>query len=71
MIRTPLKGHAVHTKTDAELRYIIKDAGEAMRAMRGHDEKAEGKYADQVHDANTILNHRARYGARVPHGRRA
>lgn len=71
MIRTPLKGHAFHAKTDAELRYIVKDAGEAAEAMRGHDTKAEGKYADQVHDAYTILTHRARYGSRVQHGRRA
>ena len=49
-------------KTDAELLYIIRDAGEAMQAMRGHDPRAEGKYADQVHDASTILTYRRRTG---------
>lgn len=71
MIRQPLKGHAFHAKTDAELAFIVKDAAEAARAMQGHDPVAEGKYLDQVHDAHTIIMHRARYGARVPHGRRA
>lgn len=54
----PLKGHAYHSKTNDELRYIIKDAGEAARNMRGLDEKAEGKYIDQVLDASTILGWR-------------
>jgi hypothetical protein len=71
MIRQVLKGHAFHAKRDDELRYIIKDAGEAARAMQGFDPVAEGKYLDQVSDACTILNHRARYGSRVPRGRRA
>jgi len=42
-------------KTEAELLYIIKDAGEAARAMKGINEKAEGKYLDQVNDACTEL----------------
>lgn len=70
MIRPPLKGHAFHDKTDAELAFIVKDAGEAAIAMRGHDAKAEGKYLDQVNDACTIINFRARFGSRVQHGRR-
>lgn len=41
------------SKTDAELDYIIRDAGEAAQAMRGHDPIAEAKYADQVNDACT------------------
>lgn len=54
----PLKGHPYHQKSDAELRYIVKDAGEAAKAMRGHNDKAEAKYLDQVNDASTILHHR-------------
>lgn len=50
MIQRPLRH-----KTDRELRYIIKDAGEAARAMRGHDPVAEAKYLDQVNDAATEL----------------
>ena len=46
MVQRPLKH-----KTEAELRYIIRDAGEAARAMRGHDPKAEAKYLDQINDA--------------------
>lgn len=33
-------------KSDAELRYIIKDAGEAAQAMRNIDRNAECKYLD-------------------------
>lgn len=54
----PLKGHPYHAKSDAELLYIIKDAGEAAKAMRGHDERAEAKYLDQVNDACTVMNYR-------------
>ena len=42
-------------KTDAELRYIARDAGDAARAMRGVDQAAEAKYADQVNDACSEL----------------
>ena len=61
----PLKGHAYHTKTDAELRYIIKDAGEAARAMQGHNSTAEGKYLDQVDDAHTVLYYRRQGGKQM------
>lgn len=61
----PLKGHDYHRKSEAELRYIIKDAGEAAKAMRGHNPKAEGKYADQVNDASTILHYRSKGGKRI------
>jgi hypothetical protein len=54
----PLKGHPYHSKTDAELHYIVKDAAEAARAMKDHDPKAEAKYLDQVNDASTVLHHR-------------
>ncbi len=43
----PLPGHPYHGKTDAELRYIMKDAGEAARAMRDHNPQAEAKYLDR------------------------
>jgi hypothetical protein len=58
----PLKGHAYHNKTDAELRYIIKDAYAAAQAMKGHDDKAEAKYLDQINDAATILGWRRAQG---------
>lgn len=50
-----LPGHAYHAKSEAELLYIIKDAGEAAAAMRGHNYKAECKYLDQMNDAASIL----------------
>jgi len=49
------------TKTDEQLRYIIKDASEAALAMRGHSPASEEKYLDQVNDASTIL-YRRRHG---------
>jgi hypothetical protein len=56
MARRPVTRYA--DKTDAELLYIIKDAGEAAQAMRGHDPVAEAKYLDQVNDACTERYHR-------------
>lgn len=44
------------SKTDAELHYIIQDAGETARIQRGMS--SEGKYLDQVNDASTVLNER-------------
>ena len=61
----PLKGHEYHYKNGDELRYIIKDAGEAAEAMRGHDETAEAKYLDQINDAATILGYRQKGGKRL------
>jgi hypothetical protein len=61
----PLKGHPYHTKSDDSLRYIIKDAAEAAKAMRGMNAKAEGKYLDQVSDAHTILNYRKSGGKQI------
>lgn len=55
----PLAGHPYHSKTCAELRYILKDASEAAEAMRGHAPDAEAKYLDQVNDAATVLHYRA------------
>lgn len=57
-MRMPLSGHPFHTKTDAELRYIVRDAGEAARAMQGHDRQAEDRYLDQGNDAQTVLYYR-------------
>ena len=43
-----------HDKTDAELEFIIKDAGEAMRCARDLGNiVAEGKYQDQISDCCT------------------
>jgi hypothetical protein len=53
------------TKTDAELQYILKDAGEAARAMRDVDPVAEGKYLDQVNDACSELYRRRELARRV------
>jgi hypothetical protein len=47
-------------KTHEELLFIIKDAGEAAAAMRGHDPHAEAKYLDQINDAYTELASRKR-----------
>lgn len=43
---------------DDALRYIIKDASEAARAMQGMNPEAESKYLDQANDAATILYRR-------------
>jgi len=47
-------------KTNAELRYIIKDAGEAAEAMKdvNPEAEAEAKYLDQMNDAATELYNR-------------
>jgi len=63
--RGPLKGHPYHTKSDEELNFIVKDAGEAAQAMKGHSPKSEAKYIDQVNDASTVLHYRKNGGARV------
>jgi hypothetical protein len=58
----PIPGHPYHQKSDAELRYIVKDAGAARDAMRGVSEQAENKYADQMNDASTVPGYRDRGG---------
>jgi len=58
--RGPLEGHPYHSKTDAELHYIIKDASAAAKAMRGHSPSSGSKYLDQMNDALTVLAHRRR-----------
>jgi len=56
----PIPDHPYHARSDAELRYIIKDAREAALAMRGVSYEAESKYLDQVNDACTILYWRSK-----------
>lgn len=58
MIAKPIPDHPYHGKTAAALLYIVKDAGEAAQAMRGHDYAAECKYLDQINDASTVLRYR-------------
>lgn len=69
--KRPLAGHPYHAKTDAELRYIQRDASAAAQATRGLSmynpnsgkrEDTEGKYLDQANDASTVLAYRARGG---------
>ena len=60
--RPPIAEHPFHKLDNMKLRYIQKDAGEAAKAMRGHDKRAEAKYLDQVNDATTILHYRSRGG---------
>lgn len=65
-LHMPLKGHPYHHHSDEQLRYIAKDAEEARKNMQGFDPKAEGKYADQVNDAHTVLGYRQRGGKQAP-----
>ena len=67
----PIPNHPYHTKTNAELRYIAKDASEAEHASRGmtaynpngsNRTDTNGKYADQLNDASTVLGYRNRGG---------
>ena len=76
----PLEGHPYHQKTDAELRYIAKDAGQAAQASRGLSaynptngprEDTEGKYLDQMNDASTVLGFRQRGGADLSQDKQA
>jgi len=60
----PIPGHPFHTKSDAELRFIAKDAAEAGRnAQEMGDQRGVSKYADQVADAATVMGYRNRGGA--------
>jgi DNA mismatch repair ATPase MutS len=45
-----------HDKTNGELAYIIRDAGEAAYCMKGLDPVAEAKYLDQVNDATELYS---------------
>lgn len=60
----PIPGHPYHGKSDAELRYIMKDASEAGKnAQEMGNDRGVNKYADQVNDAATVLGYRARGGS--------
>ena len=72
----PIAGHPYHFKSDAELRYIAKDASEAARATRGMTQydpnshqriDTEGKYLDQANNAASVLGYRARGGKQDQH----
>lgn len=67
----PIPNSPYHAKSDAELRYIVKDASEAESASRGmtaynpngsQRSDTSGKYADQVNDAASVLGYRDRGG---------
>lgn len=67
----PIPNSPYHMKSDAELRYIVKDAGEAMHLSQGmtsynlngsQRSDTSGKYADQVNDAASVLGYRDRGG---------
>lgn len=60
MAKPTLTNQSFWKKTSESLRFIIKDAGEAARAMRNHDTAAEAKYLEQVDDACTVLHFRSR-----------
>jgi hypothetical protein len=64
-LKRPLAGHRYHKLTDAELKYIAKDAHEAAEAVHGHDATAEAKYLDQMNDVATVLFYRARLARRA------
>lgn len=48
------------SKSDDELRFILRDASEAAEAMRHFDRAAECKYLEQIDDAATVLAQRVR-----------
>ena len=59
----PIPGHDYHSKTNDELQFIQRDASAAAKNMQGMgNDKAEGKYLDQVNDASTVLGWRSRGG---------
>lgn len=59
----PLARHPYHTKSDEELRGIVKDAGETARVQKGMS--SEGKYLDQMNDASTVLHYRSKGGKQI------
>lgn len=61
--RHPLEDHSYHSKSEDQLRFIMKDAKEAADAMKDHNPTAETKYLDQVNDAATVLHWRKNNGA--------
>lgn len=58
----PIPGHPYHGRSTSELQFIVKDASDAARSMRGFSKSSESKYLDQVNDATTVLGYRDRGG---------
>lgn len=58
MRRPTLTNQSYWNKTEAQLRYIIKDAREAAEALATIAGADTGKYMDQINDACTVLNAR-------------
>ena len=58
----PLEGHPYHSKSDAELLHIAKDAHAAAGAMKDHNTSAENKYRDQASDSATVRHFRKTHG---------
>jgi len=58
--RPALTNSSYWQKSDAVLRFILKDASEAADAMLGMDDAAEAKYLEQMADAETVLAARRR-----------
>ena len=58
----PLEGHPYHSKSDAELLHISKDAHAAAEAMKDHNTSAENKYRDQASDSATVRHFRKTHG---------
>lgn len=61
-----LPGHPFHRLTNEALDYVVKDASEAERCVRGFDTAAATKYLDQINDAITIRAARRQGAAREP-----
>jgi hypothetical protein len=62
MARRPyLENERFWNLPEAALLYIARDAREAAEAMKGHNERAEGKYLDQMNDALTVLAYRRKH----------
>jgi hypothetical protein len=57
----PLEGHEYHKKTDAQLKYIAKDARAAAEAMKDHNPTAENKYLDHANDSATVRYFRKKF----------
>ena len=60
--RHPLEDHPYHSKSNAELEYIAKDAHAAAEAMKNHNTTAENKYRDQASDSATVRHWRQQNG---------
>jgi hypothetical protein len=53
--RPTLTNSSYWQKSDAVLRFILKDASDAADCMLGMDPVAEAKYLEQMADAETVL----------------